>query len=1019
MDPIAEATLPTLPKKMVPVVSPRGVEQVPDDEVDYRIPYGRHQFTAASNTLPMPQSMKGARFTISAKYATQALPMKEAEAPLVDTLDEDTGEGVNTVLGKRLGMVFSPHEGTVTNISPTGIDLKTPGGKKTIELHDFFPGGRKTYTTDKPLVKIGDTIQIGQQVARSNYVTDDGTLAIGKNLRVAFMAGPHGGTFEDSITLSQDAANKLTSTHLYGYDADTGDGTILSKSKFAALFSNRYTKAQLDKFGPDGLPIKGAVLEPGDPIILAVSKRSMSSKDAAMGNVGKLLRNSWMDRSQVWHKATPGTVADSQMNKGGAVVNVASEAPLKTGDKLSARQGAKGVVGAIINSDLMPRGEDGKPIDIFINTAALIGRVNPAMVFEAMLGKVARKTGKRVIVPQFTAESSRDLAERMLGENGLSATETITDPVSGRSIPGILTGHQYFMKLEHVSSDKVSGRAEGGVDINDQPSRNDQAADSSKRLGGLMNTALASAGATEVLRDAKVYRGTGNPDLWRRIRAGLPLPAPQIPFIYTKYLNSLRAAGINVRERRDSVSISAMTDKEVDNLKPVEVNDSSTIDPDSGEPVKGGLFDYSMFGGTDQKGWGVIKLDDPVPNPLMEESVRAVLGLTEKGMREIIAGKGQIGGHTGPVALKAALERIDLKSLEKDFMDRIRNGTRSGRDAAIKGLSAVRGLVKSGMEPADMLITKVPVIPPAFRPATIMDGVMLVSDANYLYKDLLEARNSHRLNKQDLPEEELGDEKLAIYDALKAVQGFGDPIHPEHKAKGVKGFVRQITGSGGPKTGLFQSKVLGHPVNTVGRSVIIPDSRLDMDHVGIPEKMAWRMYSPFVIGRMVKDGMKSTIAATEVENKSKTAKRYLLDEMGDRDVMYSRDPALHRFSIMGGRPVLVPGDSIRISPLVVGPFNADFDGDQMNVHVPISREAMKEVRETMMPSQNLLSIRNRQIHYKPSQEFILGLYNITSPKGGEPVRFSSVAQARAAYARGEIAIDTPVEIGGDAASMLK
>ena len=162
---------------------------------------------------------------------------------------------------------------------------------------------------------------------------------------------------------------------------------------------------------------------------------------------------------------------------------------------------------------------------------------------------------------------------------------------------------------------------------------------------------------------------------------------------------------------------------------------------------------------------------------------------------------------------------------------------------------------------------------------------------------------------------------------MKAIQGFGDPIHPEHRAKNVKGFVRQITGTGGPKTGLLGAKVLGHPVNTTGRSVIIPDGRLDMDHVGIPEKMAWKMYAPFVIGRMVKDGMKSQIAATETENHSKTAKRYLLDEMGERPMLYSRDPALHRFAIMGGHPVLVPGDAIRISPLVVMPVTADFDGN--------------------------------------------------------------------------------------------
>ncbi len=204
-----------------------------------------------------------------------------------------------------------------------------------------------------------------------------------------------------------------------------------------------------------------------------------------------------------------------------------------------------------------------------------------------------------------------------------------------------------------------------------------------------------------------------------------------------------------------------------------------------------------------------------------------------------------------------------------------------------------------------------------------------------------------------------------------------------------------------------------HPVNTVGRSVIVPDSRLNMDQVGIPEKMAWNIYEPFVMGRMVRDGMKSVEAAKLLEERSPSAKKYLLEEMENRPVAYSRDPALHRFSILGGEPVLVPGDALRISPLVVKPLNADFDGDQMNVHVPISAEAIKEIRAKMLPSKNLFSISKKKPHFVPSQEFVLGIYNATKPssKAGPAVSFRTQEDAVAAYKRGEIAIDTPVQIG--------
>lgn len=263
-----------------------------------------------------------------------------------------------------------------------------------------------------------------------------------------------------------------------------------------------------------------------------------------------------------------------------------------------------------------------------------------------------------------------------------------------------------------------------------------------------------------------------------------------------------------------------------------------------------------------------------------------------------------------------------------------------------------------------------------------------------------------------LPASVLQDETLAVYDALRAVVGVADPIHPKHQEKGVKGLLRTLTGAGkGPKTGLMQSKVLGHPVDTTARAAIVPDARLDMDQVGVPEKMARRVYAPFVMRRLVRQGMPPSRAALEVEDHSPLARKALLEEIDDRYVMYSRDPALHRFNIMGAKPVLVPGSSIRVSPLVVGPYGADFDGDAMNLHLPVSDEAKEEVKKKMLPSKNLFSLRDRSVHYKPSQEFVLGAFLATSPNKSLPkVRFGSEEEAIEAYERKDITLDTPIEI---------
>jgi DNA-directed RNA polymerase subunit beta' len=163
---------------------------------------------------------------------------------------------------------------------------------------------------------------------------------------------------------------------------------------------------------------------------------------------------------------------------------------------------------------------------------------------------------------------------------------------------------------------------------------------------------------------------------------------------------------------------------------------------------------------------------------------------------------------------------------------------------------------------------------------------------------------------------------------------------------------------------------------------------------------------------MVKNGMSAQQAALNIERKTDYAKNFLVKELEDRPVMYNRAPALHRFNIMSANPRLVSGDSIQVSPLIVKGFNLDFDGDQMNVHVPVSDEAVTEAKEKLLPSKNLLSIKDNKIFYAPSQEFILGLYNTTGKGNGkETVKFNSASDVIASYRRGEISMDTPVSIG--------
>jgi hypothetical protein len=1398
MPPIAPVIPPSHP---LPAMRNGKLTYVKDGEVDFEMVNPNHMSNDLANMVPFQSNVKGARLMTSAKFFTQALPLKNGDEPWVENLDEDTGKSYGEIIGHKTGIRKSPIDGKIVAIGKDNISILAKDGKvHGVDIHNYFPHARKTYQHDTPLVKVGDDVVNMQPIAHSNYVSPSGILNMGKNLRVAFMAAPEGATFEDSIAVSETAAKHLTSQGMYGFDVEHKMGVDSNKSKFISLFPNKYTNEQLAKIDENGMLKPGETVSPGDPIVLSFAPKTLSSQEKALGNLHKVLKNTYSDMSQTWEHHAPGIATEARKLRSGLKINIASEAPLADGDKLSGRQGAKGVV-KIISDAKMVRDKDGKPMDVIINPAALIGRVNPGMVFDALLGKIAAITGKKYVLPSYTKESMRDFTEHELKKHNISDTEDLYDPNSQKTLKGIMTGTQFFQKLEHMSEGKLSATDEGGSDFNDQPVRGgyggcfparqkirtamgtieiaricekklgvpvltysetlkewvyrpitdwfvyrskledvlcleintaplDQSCASmeklvakqclyptknhliftfdgqkkmagelkigdelvgygpeitdhqeqflwgtmlgdaycsgedfviehslkqteyvdwkmkvlsglfpkvydttkndkrpskkrhlarmmnmswphicrkmreacytsegkkvvtkewisrltelslvawflddgwignsakkkgqvklrgsiathgfskeesemlrefiwglygskfpmgvdpaynkeydktyyhlrlekdacwniirsvakwipwqnipktkftvikqvrkiqedpshsmfsinskcklgkiplrindirpychdkkdvteinvydftvddthtyvagpalvsnSKRMGGLELASLLSHGATEVIRDAHVHRQGANEDLWMRLRTGETLPAPKSPFIYDKFLHTLKAAGINVKKDNNSLTLHVMTDKDVDTIAPNPVGNMETIDPKTGDPIPGGLFDRGLHGAEGEK-WSHIKLDQPYPSPVMEDSVRKLLGITQKDLRNILAGTQTIGGKSGGVGIQNALASLNLDKMKEDAMQDIKSGRATRRDDGIKRLRAITGIQKAGVKPEDLMITKVPVIPPRFRPASFIGNTMMVSDANYLYRDLMGAQKNVSELAKDLPESELANERLSVYDALKAVQGMGDPIHQENIERGVKGFVRQITGVGGPKTGMFLSKVIGHPVNTVGRGAVTPDANLNMDQVGVPEEMAWKMFGPYVMRRMVKVGMPAAEAMKHVDKETDFAKKFLVQEMEKRPVMMTRAPSLHRFNIMGFQGVLKPKTSaISVSPLVVKPFNMDFDGDQANLHVPLSDEAVKEVWDKMLPSKNLFDIKSRKIHYQPSQEFVLGIYNATNADSKQkPAIFNTRAEAMAAYKAKTIDINTPIEI---------
>jgi DNA-directed RNA polymerase subunit A' len=357
-----------------------------------------------------------------------------------------------------------------------------------------------------------------------------------------------------------------------------------------------------------------------------------------------------------------------------------------------------------------------------------------------------------------------------------------------------------------------------------------------------------------------------------------------------------------------------------------------------------------------------------------------------------------------------ALSKIDMVAMEKEHRDLVRSGPKSKRNKSIQVLNALEGLNRNNIKPTQLMIRNVPVIPPVFRPFSVVGDTFMPGDANELYKDLVQYKDIYRETHNMFGDAGSGKSKLDLYDTVKAVYGYGDPTSPKTKQRGVSGFLHQITGTG-PKWSFFQRKLISKPQDSVARGTIAIDPELSLNEIGVPEDMAWTMYAPYVQGRLTQSGMKPGDALMNVKERSPMALRALTTEMTSRPVIYSRAPSWHKFNVIAGRPKLVKGSTIMINPLITVGMNADFDGDAMNLHVPSQDDAVKEAWEKLMPSKMLWSIRDQdKVMPQPKQEMILGLYTANQRPAKNSHIFRNEDEAVRAIKAGHISLSDDVHI---------
>ncbi len=402
---------------------------------------------------------------------------------------------------------------------------------------------------------------------------------------------------------------------------------------------------------------------------------------------------------------------------------------------------------------------------------------------------------------------------------------------------------------------------------------------------------------------------------------------------------------------------------------------------------------------------------EPGDTPLMKKQI--LTELEYRDMREKY--EEDFEASMGAEAIQALLKEIDLDKLSQELRAELKDSSGQKRMRIIKRLEVVESFRVSGNKPEWMIMDVVPVIPPEIRPMVQLDGGRFAtSDLNDLYRRVINRNNRlKRLLELGAPDIIVRNEKRMLQEAVDALIDNGRrgrPVTgPNNRA--LKSLSDMLKG----KQGRFRQNLLGKRVDYSGRSVIVVGPDLKIYQCGLPKEMALELFKPFVMKSLVENGLASNIkSAKKMVERAKTEVWDVLEDIiKGHPVMLNRAPTLHRLGIQAFEPVLVEGRAIRLHPLVCTAFNADFDGDQMAVHVPLSAEAQAEARLLMLSANNLLKPQDGKPVTVPSQDMVLGSYYLTIDRDTEPGTgkvFASPDEALMAYDQGIVGIHAPIKV---------
>ncbi len=623
-------------KKTVQAQIKGNLGDIERSKVDYWLGDTTDLYTVTTNLVPFLNSNHPGRLTMAGKAIPQALSLVNREQPLVQTVDE-AGLPFVKSLAQTISSTVSPVDGHVESINKDKVVVKDKDGKShAISLVKNLPFNMKGFYDDEhPLVQVGDKVKMGKVLVDNNY-TKDGSLALGKNLNVAYM--PYKGyNHEDGLVISHSCAQSLSSHHAYKVDYDIQPSTVLKKSLISRYFPGKFTKEQLEKLDDKGFPKVGSTFMKGDPVYIVLEKREPTPEDKMLGRLHKTLVLPYRPVTEIWTHDEAGVVVDAHTEGKAIRILMRSVKHLEVGDKLTGFHGNKGIVSLILNDNEMPFSKaSGKPADILLNPASVTSRINLGQLMETAAGKIAQHTGKPYLIHNFSKGSNIGELHSELRKHGLDDSELMVDPKTGKDLGKILTGPQYFIKLYKTSDQNYSARSVGGYDNTLQPTKGGE--EGSKSVGYMEMLGLLGSDARKNLKEIATLKSQENSEYWGKFVTGQPLPKPKQTFATKKFFDYLTASGVKTSTDRGVITASPLTDGDIIGMSNGQIKEPLMLSAKNLEPEKGGLFDAALTGGVRGNKWTHYKLSESIVNPIFERPVKSLLGLKTKEFEDLATG---------------------------------------------------------------------------------------------------------------------------------------------------------------------------------------------------------------------------------------------------------------------------------------------------------------------------------------------------------------------------------------------